>query len=30
VKGVRVSDFLTIKALDLREGELFGRLGVVL
>jgi hypothetical protein len=30
VKGVRVSDYLTIKELMLREGELVGRLGVVL
>lgn len=30
VKGVRVCDFLTIKGLDVRPGEIVGRLGVVL
>jgi hypothetical protein len=30
VRGVRVSDFLTIRELALREGEVAGRLGVVL
>lgn len=30
VKGVKVSDFVTLKELSFRQGEVFGRVGVVL